>query len=77
MSITVNIQEAKTNLSKLITASLSGEEVIIANRNVAVIRLVPYVQPNKRELGFVGGEESWDDSFFDQLPGEELEMWGL
>ncbi|MDR2721636.1 MAG: type II toxin-antitoxin system prevent-host-death family antitoxin, partial [Coriobacteriaceae bacterium] len=42
------MQDAKTNLSKLVSASLAGQEVVIANRGVAVVRLVPYEQPTKR-----------------------------
>ena len=77
MAIIVNIQEAKTNLSKLVNATLAGEEVIIANRGTAVVRLVPIERPSRRELGFAGGEESWDDGFFDPLPDDELESWGM
>ncbi|MCL1797886.1 MAG: type II toxin-antitoxin system prevent-host-death family antitoxin [Eggerthellaceae bacterium] len=77
MSLVVNMQDAKTNLSKLVSASLAGQEVVIANRGVAAVRLVPYEQPTKRPLGFVGGSESWNDSFFDSLPDEELAAWGL
>ncbi len=77
MSIRMNMQEAKTNLSKLVSASMAGEEVIIANRGLACVRLVPYKQSEKRELGFVGGEENWDDSFFEPLSDEELKAWGM
>ena len=37
----VNILEAKNRLSQLIKASLSGEEVVIANRGKPMVRLVP------------------------------------
>lgn len=77
MSTIMNIQEAKTNLSKLVAACVAGEEVIIANRGTAVARLVPYKKPERRQLGFVGGEERWDDGFIDPLPEEELASWGL
>ena len=77
MSKVMNMQEAKANLSKLVSASLAGEEVIIANRGVAQVRLVPCGLPAKRELGFVGGDENWDDAFFEALPQEELAAWGL
>ena len=77
MAIKVNMQEAKTNLSKLVAASLDGEEVVIANRGIAMVQLVPLDRPTKRELGFIGGEESWDDTFFDPLPEDELALWGL
>jgi prevent-host-death family protein len=38
---TVNIHEAKTQLSKLLVRVESGEEIIIANRGVPVAKLVP------------------------------------
>ena len=41
MTITVNIHEAKTQLSKLIQRALSGEEVIIAKDGHPVVRLTP------------------------------------
>lgn len=41
MTIHVNIGEAKTKLSKLIAASLRGEEVVIANDGTPQVRLVP------------------------------------
>lgn len=37
----VNILEAKNQLSKLIKAAEAGEEIIIANRGVPKVRLVP------------------------------------
>jgi prevent-host-death family protein len=76
MTVTMNMQEAKTNLSKLVNAALAGDEVVIANRGVPAVKLVPYERPKKRELGFVKGDESWDDAFFDPLPEEELQLWG-
>lgn len=36
----VNMLEAKNQLSKLVQAALSGEDVIIANKGVPVVRLV-------------------------------------
>ena len=47
----VNIHEAKTNFSKLLTRVSMGEEIIIANRGVAIAKLVPLEQPtNDRSL---------------------------
>ena len=37
----VNVLEAKNRLSQLIKSAQAGEEVIIANRGEAVVRLVP------------------------------------
>jgi antitoxin (DNA-binding transcriptional repressor) of toxin-antitoxin stability system len=41
MTISVNIGAAKTRLSELVAASLSGEEVILARAGHAVARIVP------------------------------------
>jgi len=38
------VHAAKTNLSKLIDAALSGEEVVIAKGSVPVVKLVPLEQ---------------------------------
>ncbi|MCS6787133.1 MAG: type II toxin-antitoxin system prevent-host-death family antitoxin [Thiobacillaceae bacterium] len=37
----VNMHEAKSQLSRLVRAALAGEEVIIAQHGVPVVRLVP------------------------------------
>lgn len=41
----VNILEAKNRLSLLIKAAQAGEDVVIANRGVPVVRLVPARAP--------------------------------
>ena len=77
MAIIMNVQEAKTNLSKLLAAVASGEEVAIANRGIPVAKLVPYERPKKREIGFVKDDGASDDAFFEPLSEEELQLWGL
>ncbi|MDR3220684.1 MAG: type II toxin-antitoxin system prevent-host-death family antitoxin [Candidatus Accumulibacter sp.] len=74
-TVTVNIQEAKTQLSRLVRAAARGEEVVIANRGVPVVRLEAVRQAEKRQLGFVKG--ALPESFFDSLPDEELQAWAL
>jgi prevent-host-death family protein len=73
----MNMQEAKTNLSKLVKAAQTGDEVIIANRGTAVVRLVPVEKKEKRTLGFVKSGGDLPDSFFEPLSEEELRLWGL
>ena len=75
MPQTVNMQEAKTNLSKLVDTARHGGEVIMANRGIPVARIVPIEDAGKRPLGFVPGTLS--EEFFDALPDEELDAWGL
>ncbi|MFC6645999.1 type II toxin-antitoxin system Phd/YefM family antitoxin [Granulicella cerasi] len=52
---TVNIHEAKTNLSKLIQMVEAGEEVIIARAGKPAVRLSAFVAPEKpkRKAGFL------------------------
>ena len=45
MSDSINIHEAKTQLSKLLSRVALGEEFTIANRGVPVAKLVPYNTP--------------------------------
>lgn len=39
---TVNIHQAKTNLSRLLSCVECGEEIIISNRGVPTAKLVPF-----------------------------------
>ena len=72
MHETVNVHAAKTQFSKLLDRVARGEEIIIARAGKPVARLAPYT-PTERPLGFVAARV--DDSFFDQLPAEELAAW--
>lgn len=40
LSMQCNMLEAKSQLSKLVQAALEGEDVVIANKGVPVVRLV-------------------------------------
>ena len=46
----VNMLDAKSQLSKLVKAALEGEDVIIANKGVPAVRLVPvvHIPPNRK-----------------------------
>jgi prevent-host-death family protein len=66
----INIHEAKTQLSKLISA---GEEVIIARYGEPVARLVPIRPPAaKRAPGSARGKFTVPPEFFEPLPAEFL-----
>ena len=72
----VSVHEAKTHLSRLIERVLAGEEIVIARNKEPVVRLVREAPPRKRPLlGAFKGEFTFDDSFFDPLPEEELARW--
>ena len=49
--ITVNMHEAKSRLSQLVLAALSGEEVILCSKGEPRVRLVPMeAKPIRRDL---------------------------
>ena len=72
---TVNVHEAKTNLSRLLAQVEAGEEVIIARNGKPVARLVSVRQKRKRQFGTMRALINIDDSFFDPLTEEELKLW--
>ena len=73
--VTVNVHEAKTNLSRLLAKVEAGEDVIIARNGTPVARVVPVHRPGKRQFGSMKGRIRLDDGFFDPLPEEELAAW--
>jgi prevent-host-death family protein len=72
----VPIHRAKTELSKLIEKACAGEEVIISRGSEPVVRLVPVKQATpERKFGALRGKLVVDDTFFEDLPEEELDAW--
>ena len=68
MSEPINIHEAKTQLSKLLSRVALGEEFTIANRGVPVAKLVPYNSPAKqenRQPGRLKGQIIISDDFYE------------
>ena len=72
---TVNVHQAKTQLSRLLKQVEDGEEVIIARNGTPVARLTRMHTRGKRQFGVLKGRIKLDDSFFDPLPEEELAAW--
>lgn len=65
----VNVHEAKTNLSRLLERAHSGEEITIAKRGKPYARLVPLaVRQPKRQPGTLKGSVELTDAFFEPLP---------
>ncbi len=71
----VNIHQAKTNLSQLLRRVASGEEIIISNAGKPVARLVPIDRADKRRLGTDQGAFQVPDDFNDPLPPELLDAF--
>lgn len=72
---TVNVHQAKTQLSRLLAQVEAGEDVVIARRGEPVARLVPCKPRGKRRFGSMKGKIFVDDSILDPLPDDELAAW--
>ena len=72
---TVNVNEAKTHLSRLLVQVEAGEDVVIARNGKTVAKLVPCAPKGKQQFGSMKGLIELDDSFFEPLPEEELKLW--
>ncbi|HTC94334.1 MAG TPA: type II toxin-antitoxin system prevent-host-death family antitoxin [Terriglobales bacterium] len=72
---TVNIHEAKTQLSKLVEEAAKGEPFIIAKAGKPVVRVTALSAPTGaqvRRLGFMAGQISVPEDF-DRMGREEIE----
>lgn len=69
---TVNIHEAKSQLSRLIEAVVSGDEVVIAKAGTPVVRLVPIDKKPKLRFGLMKGRIKITDDFNAPLPDDVL-----
>ncbi len=73
---TVNVHEAKSQLSRLLAQVEAGGEVIIARNGKPVARLVSCQPQRKPQFGSHPELLAIPDSFFfDPLPEEELRLW--
>jgi len=70
---TINVHEAKTQLSKLLDRAHQGEEVIISKGGKPYARLCPLEPLPPRRAGWLKG--TLGEAFFEPLPAEELEAW--
>ena len=71
---TVNIHEAKTNLSRLVDKAAKGEPFVIAKSGKPMVKVVALDSPSPgemRRLGFLAGKISVPDDF-DRMGHEEI-----
>ena len=73
--VTVNVGEAKANLSRLLKRAEAGEEVVIARNGKPVARLVSCEERGKPTPDVLKGKVAIPDRFFEPLPEEELKAW--
>ena len=72
---TVNVQEAKTHLSRLLEEAAAGEEIVIAEAGRPYVRLVPCLpEQTPRTLGGWEGRVKISDDF-DQTSDEIVALF--
>ena len=72
---TVNIHEAKTQLSKLVEEASEGEAFVIAKAGKPLVKVTALTSPTGsqvRRLGFMAGQISVPEDF-DRMGGEDIE----
>ena len=73
---TINIDQAKTHLSKLVEEVHQGKEVIIAKAGKPMARLVPMRRSRKRRrMGLLAGKFSVPADFDAPLPEEVIALF--
>ncbi|MGB5157586.1 type II toxin-antitoxin system Phd/YefM family antitoxin [Desulfobacterium sp. N47] len=69
--ITVNINDAQTQLPKLLSLVSEGNEIIISANDKPLAKIVPFsLSPKKRTAGLNKGKMHASDDFDDPLPDE-------
>lgn len=75
-AVTVNVHEAKTQLSRLLLRVKMGEEVVIARAGKPVARLVPFTaHPVRRTAGSAKGQIWIAPDFDAPLPADLLDAF--
>ena len=76
--VMVNVYQAKTHLSRLLTRVEAGEEIVIARNGSPVARLAPIKKQGARKPGALQGNKAWEELshlVIDPLSEEELVAW--
>jgi len=76
--VTVNIHEAKTQLSKLIERAVKGETFVIAKAGKPLVKVTALDAPNApRRLGFMAGEITVPKDFNRMGDAEIAALFGI
>ncbi len=72
----INMHEAKTNLSRIAEEVAAGEEIIVAKAGKPKMKLVPWDHGKKKiKLGALKGKIRISEDFDEPLPQEMLEAF--
>jgi prevent-host-death family protein len=75
MTVTIDLRDAKANLSTLIERVRLGEEIVIADAGEPVARLVAERARKPRQPGSAQGKFVIHDKFDDPLPDDLLDLF--
>jgi antitoxin (DNA-binding transcriptional repressor) of toxin-antitoxin stability system len=72
--VRLNIQQAKTHLSRYLGRVAKGETIILCKRNTPIAEIRPLPQPRttRRPIGLDKGKFEVSPEFFEPLPPELL-----
>ncbi|MYJ73036.1 MAG: type II toxin-antitoxin system prevent-host-death family antitoxin [Rhodospirillaceae bacterium] len=75
---TVNMHDAKTNLSRLVAAAVAGEPFIIARAGKLLVKVEALEQREapEKQFGFMAGKIEVPDDFDTMFEDEIAEMFG-
>jgi prevent-host-death family protein len=72
---TVNVQDAKAQLSRLLREVESGEEIVIARAGKAIAKLVRVTPDRPRRWGAFEGQVTIHEGALDPLDDDEASVW--
>ena len=72
---TVNVHEAKTQLSRLIDEAVGGEPFVIAKAGKPMVQVTPVAAPAPQKVGFMVGQGGVPDDFDEMFAQEIKEMF--
>ena len=76
--VTVNIHEAKTQLSKLVEQVVQGETLVIARAGKPLVKVTALAAPSPpRRLGFLAGQIAVPDDFDRMGEAEIATLFGV
>ena len=70
-TLTIDIRDAQSQLLQLFSLARQGQEIVIAENEVPIVRFVPVAKPVQRRIaGLHRGSMRMHDDFNDPLPDD-------
>jgi prevent-host-death family protein len=74
MTVTINVHEAKTHLSRILERVAAGERIVISRSGTPIADLIPHVA-TPVVFGGLRGELSYDDRTFSEVDPDIQRMF--